>query len=53
MKKSAIILLILIILVGFYKVGEYNYTVFKQIKQKVVHHPDSLPNSTLAKTTSF
>lgn len=57
MKKNIVWVLILIFLSivfwFFYDVNEKNLAVFKEIKQNVVKHPESLPTSTLANATSF
>ena len=57
MKKKLINVLIflwiIITLIGFYNISDYNYTKIKEAKNFVVNHPELLPKKDLAKITSF
>lgn len=54
MKKNWIILLLLIPLcIGFYKVNTLNYEKHRSIESHRVNHPEMVPNSQLAQATSF
>nr|MDD3720240.1 hypothetical protein [Candidatus Gracilibacteria bacterium] len=53
LKKIFCILMLIIILFGFYKVNELNYQKKKQIQENLVNHPENLPKNDVAKATSF
>lgn len=52
-KKLIVISLIILVLIGFYKINELNYTKHKEIKRSLVDHPENLPKKEIAKDTSF
>jgi hypothetical protein len=54
MKKiSIIIILLLLSLVGFYKINFENYKKHIEIKQNFIKHPEYLPTKETAKKTAF
>lgn len=53
MKKISIIILLILSLVGFYKINEQNYLKHIEIKQNIVNHPEYLPTKQTAKNTAF
>jgi hypothetical protein len=52
-KKMGVIIILLIILSGFYKINELNYTNHLKIKKNIVNHPENLPTKETAENTSF
>ncbi len=53
MKKISIIILLLLSLVGFYKINFENYKKHIEIKQNLIEHPENLPTKETAKNTAF
>ena len=53
MKKISIIILLLLSLVGFYKINFENYKKHIEIKQTIIEHPEYLPTKETAKNTAF
>lgn len=53
MKKIGVIILLLLILTGLYKINELNYINHLEIKQSIVKHPENLPTKQTAENTSF
>ena len=54
MKKQWIVLILIIpVCFGFYKINNLNYLKHKYIQASIVNHPEKLPTSTSAKIWSF
>ncbi len=53
MKKISIIILLLLSLIGFYKINFENYKKHIEIKQNLIEHPENLPTKETAKNTAF
>lgn len=53
MKKLAIIILLLLALLSFWKINELNYWKHIQIRDTLVEHPENLPIKQVAKNTSI
>ena len=48
MKKIAVIVLLLLTGLSFYKINALNHLKHKEIQQSVVNHPENLPETKLA-----
>ncbi len=53
LKKIIIIVFITIWIVSFFKVNETNYLKHLEIKEKLINHPENLPEKNIAKATAF
>jgi len=53
MKKIVFIIILLVILTGFYNINNANYSKHQDIKRNLVEHPENLPTKQTAVNTSF
>jgi len=53
MKKISIIILLMLSLIGFYKINFENYKKHIEIKQNFINHPEYLPTKETAQKTAF
>lgn len=52
-KKIAFFIIVILILIAFYKVNEKNYEKNVEIRSHIVNHPNNLPNKEISQISSF